>query len=90
MFEQAGRSRAYRRRQKYLKDKRRKQISQYPGYGRNFWYDDGYTNHIKWTDFQEIKKYAKKCGTRAWRRSDDEAMKGSRYKRYFDVCYAIW
>jgi len=85
MFEQAGRSRAYRRRQKYLKDKRRKEISKYHRYGINFWFNDQCTNHIKWIDYQERKKYAKRCGTRAWRRSNDEAMKGSRYKRCFDA-----
>lgn len=90
LVEQAGRNRAYRRRQKYLKDKRRKEISQYPGYGRNFWYNDEWTNHIKWIDFQTIKKFAKKCGSKAWRRNKDEVVNGNHYKKYFDVAYTVW
>lgn len=81
------RTRKWRRRTDYLKDKRKRKLADYADYSSSVWYDPEQDRVRYWGNG---KKSYKRIASRCFRRKNsDELMSGNQYRKTFPLQYMI-
>lgn len=81
------RTRKWRRRTDYLKDKRKRKLADYADLASSIWFDDE-QNRVRYCG--DGKKSEKRIASRRFRRTNnEELMNGNTYRKYYPLRYMI-